>query len=190
MMDFPGDIYIPLAEWADSALKWLLFHWKPFFGAINTGVLFLLSYVESFFLWLPWWSVPLIAGLAAWRVIRLWWGGLLIALLMFATGALGYWEPTMFLLAIVASAVIIALVLGLPAGIIMARSDFLEKVLSPVLDFMHRAPVFIFLVLALVFFGTGKAPALIATVVYAAPPLIRLTSSGIRQSPASIVEAA
>ena len=190
MLEFPGAIHIPLAEWADAVINWLLTNWSPFFGIINESVLFILSYIERFLLWLPWWVVVLAVGLIAWRAMRLWWGGLLIALFLVFIGALDYWELTMSMLAIVITAVIISLLLGLPTGILMARVNPVETVLKPLLNAMHKIPSFVYLILALMFFGIGKAPAVIATVIYAAPPVIRLTNFGIRQAPEGVIEAA
>ena len=190
MFDFPAFIQVPLAEWVDAAVKWLLTSWSPFFDTTSRSTLYVLGYIERFLLWMPWWAVVVLVGLAAWRATRLWWTGLLVAAFLVLIGAFNYWELTMITMAVVIAAVIIALLLGIPIGIIMARIRFVEAILSPVLNFMHKIPSFIFLILALMFFGLGKAPAVIATVIYAAPPVIRLTNAGIRQAPEGVIEAA
>ena len=102
----------------------------------------------------------------------------------------GYWDLAMMTLAIVTSSVLISLFLGIPTGIVMARSDFVESLLRPFLDGMQTMPSFVYLIPALMFFGLGKVPAVFATIIYAAPPVIRLTNVGIRQVPESVVEAA
>ena len=190
MFDFPTFIQVPLAEWVDAAVNWLLTNWSPFFGTISRSTLYVLGYIERFLLWMPWWAVVLSVGLAAWRATRLWWTGLLMAAFLVLIGAFNYWELTMITMAVVIAAVIISLLLGIPIGIIMARVKFVEAILSPVLNVMHKIPSFIFLIVALMFFGLGKAPAVIATVIYAAPPVIRLTNAGIRQAPEGVIEAA
>jgi glycine betaine/proline transport system permease protein len=96
----------------------------------------------------------------------------------------------MMTLAIVIAAVIISLVIGIPAGIIMARSNTIESIFRPALDAMQTMPSFVYLVPALMLFGLGKVPAVFATVIYAMPPVIRLTNVGIRQVSSSVVEAA
>ena len=190
MFDFPTFIQVPLAEWVDAAVNWLLTSWSPFFGTISRSTSYVLGYIERFLLWMPWWAVVGLVGLAAWRATRLWWTGLLMAAFLVLIGAFNYWELTMITMAVVIAAVIISLLLGIPIGIIMARVKFVEAILSPVLNVMHKIPSFIFLIVALMFFGLGKAPAVIATVIYAAPPVIRLTNAGIRQAPEGVIETA
>ena len=115
---------------------------------------------------------------------------MLMALLLFTIGALGYWEMTMSVLAVVTAGVIAALLLGLAMGIIMARFDRLEALLKPVLDFMYKTPSFVYLIVAVMFFGIGMAPATIATIIYTTPVIMRMTNYGIRNAPAGVVEAA
>jgi glycine betaine/proline transport system permease protein len=105
-------------------------------------------------------------------------------------GSFGYWDLAMMTLAIVIAAVMISFVVGIPTGIIMAGSDRVEGIIRPILDAMQTMPSFVYLIPALMLFGLGKVPAVFATVIYAAPPVIRLTNVGIRQVPESIVEAA
>jgi len=190
MFEFPAAIQVPLAEWIDAVIQWLLTHWGPFFDIVNGSVLTVLTYIERLLIWLPWWVVVLVVGLIAWRVTRLWWAGLLMAAFLVLIGSFGYWEITMTTLALVIAAVIISLALGILTGIIMARNNVVQAVLKPILDAMHKIPSFIFLILAIMFFGLGPAPAVIATFLYATPPVIRLTNLGIREAPKGVVEAA
>ena len=113
-----------------------------------------------------------------------------MAVFLLLIGSFGYWDFAMMTLAIIISAVIISLALGIPTGIIMARSNRVESILRPVLDAMQTMPSFVYLIPALMLFGLGKVPAVFATVIYAMPPVIRLTDVGIRQVPQSVVEAA
>ena len=112
-------------------------------------------------------------------------GGFLLIIGMF-----GYWDLAMMTLAIIFAAVLISLVIGIPTGILMARSDGAANVLRPLLDAMQTMPSFVYLIPALMFFGLGKVPAVFATIIYAIPPVIRLTNVGIRGVPESVVEAA
>lgn len=190
MLEFPELLRIPLADWIDAIMSWLLTNWAAFFDAIGDAILFVLLYIERFLLWIPWFVIVLLVGLVAWRVMRLWWAGLIMAVFLVLIGSFGYWDFAMMTLAIIISAVIISLALGIPTGIIMARSNRVEAILRPVLDAMQTMPSFVYLIPALMLFGLGKVPAVFATVIYAVPPVIRLTNVGIRQVPQSVVEAA
>ena len=190
MFEFPEFLSIPLAEWIDAGMSWLLTNWAVFFDAVGDGILFGLLYIERFLLWLPWFVIVLLVGLLAWRVMRLWWAGLLMAVFLLLIGSFGYWDLAMMTLAIIIAAVIISLALGIPTGIIMARSNLVESIIRPVLDAMQTMPSFVYLIPALMFFGLGKVPAVFATIIYAVPPVIRLTNVGIRQVSPDVVEAA
>ncbi len=110
--------------------------------------------------------------------------GLLVVLSM------GLWIPTVESLALVLSATLFALVLGIPIGIGAARSPTIDQVIRPILDFMQTMPAFVYLIPAVIFFGLGKVPGAMATLIFAMPPAVRLTSLGIRQVPSEVVEAA
>ncbi|MEA2085633.1 MAG: proline/glycine betaine ABC transporter permease [Chloroflexota bacterium] len=190
MFEFPEFLSIPLAEWIDAGMSWLLTNWAVFFDVVGDGILFGLLHIERFLLWLPWFVIVLLVGLLAWRVMRLWWAGLLMAVFLVLIGSFGYWDLAMMTLAIIIAAVIISLALGIPTGIVMARSNLVESIIRPVLDAMQTMPSFVYLIPALMFFGLGKVPAVFATIIYAVPPVIRLTNVGIRQVSPDVVEAA
>lgn len=105
-------------------------------------------------------------------------------------GSFGYWDLSMMTLAIIIAAVILSLGIGIPTGIVMARSNLVESIIRPILDAMQTMPSFVYLIPALMLFGLGKVPAVFATIIYAVPPVIRLTNVGIRQVPPSVIEAA
>lgn len=190
MFEFPEFLSIPLAEWVDAGMSWLLTNWAVFFDAVGDGILFGMLHIERFLLWLPWFVIVLLVGLLAWRVMRLWWAGLLMATFLVLIGSFGYWDLSMMTLAIIIAAVIISLALGIPTGIVMARSNLVESIIRPVLDAMQTMPSFVYLIPALMFFGLGKVPAVFATIIYAVPPVIRLTNVGIRQVSPDVIEAA
>ncbi|MBA7506650.1 Glycine betaine/choline transport system permease protein OusW [subsurface metagenome] len=190
MLEFPEFLRVPLADWIDAIMSWLLTNWAALFDAIGDTILLVLLYIERFLLWIPWFVIVLLVGLVAWRVMRLWWAGLLMAVFLVLIGSFGYWDFAMMTLAIIITAVIISLGMGIPTGIIMARSNRVEATLRPLLDAMQTMPSFVYLIPALMLFGLGKVPAVFATVIYAMPPVIRLTNVGIRQVPQSVVEAA
>ena len=96
-------------------------------------------------------------------------------------GAIGLWDLMYETLSIVLASVVISLLIGLPVGIMISGSDRANVIVRPILDTMQTMPVFVYLIPAVLFFGLGKAPAVIATTIYAIVPVIRLTSHGIRQ---------
>lgn len=189
-MKFPETIQIPLDVWTDKAMDWVLNTFGGFFDVLGTGILKFMLMVEKFWLWLPWPVLVIGTGLLAWRVMGKWWSGLLMAAMLFFMGTLGYWELSMRTLSLVTSAVIVSLAIGIPLGIMMASSNTFESVIKPLLDGMQTMPSFVYLIPALMLFGLGKVPALFATIIYAVPPVIRLTNVGIREVSPSVVEAA
>jgi len=162
---------------------------------ITYSTLFGLLGIERFLLWLPWFLVVIAVGYTAWRVIHKWGAGLLVEIGLiligsFRFGSIGYWDLAMGTLAIIATSVLISLVIGIPIGIFMARSDRIESFLRPQLDAMQTMPSFVYLIPVMMLFSLGKVPAVFATIIYAMPPVIRLTNSGIRQVSKSAIEAA
>lgn len=159
------------------------------------SILFGLNGIKGILLDLPWWLVVLAVGYAAWRTTQKWWAGPLMAGFMviigsFSYGELGYWDLAMETLSIVITSVIVCLIIGIPTGILMARSDRIESIIKPQLDAMQTMPSFVYLVPVMMLFSLGKVPATFATILYAVPPVIRLTNTGIRQVPKNVIEAA
>ncbi|MBN9031274.1 proline/glycine betaine ABC transporter permease [Rhizobium sp. YJ-22] len=149
-----------------------------------------LNFLEDLFVSTPWIVVLLIMMAivyAASRNIRITLG---TAVSMMLIGAVGLWNDTMVTLAIVTVATLIAILVGLPIGILMARSDRLQSIVNPILDVMQTMPSFVYLIPVVVIFGIGKVPGLIAVVIYAVPPMIRLTNLGIRLVDKEVLEAA
>jgi len=188
--DFRGGYYeLPVADVVNVGMDWLLITLDPFFDAIKAAMAFLLNNLEDFMLWLPWWVTIIFIALIAWRV-----AGSRIAIFsivaMYFILSLGLWELCMETLALIATAVLVSLVIGIPIGILAARSDRVDNIVRPVLDAMQTMPAFVYLIPALMFFGIGTVPGVIATVIFAVPPAVRLTNLGIRQVPKDLVEAA
>lgn len=165
---------------------WLfVFFFEPLSAVIDFG----LRRVEDLLLWLPWlvvivgtfWLGERIGGL------RL---GLLTAVCLVPMGLFGLWAESMQTLSLMVTAVLFALAIGIPVGIWTARSPRAEKLLRPVLDAMQTMPAFVYLIPVLLFFGVARVPSIIATIIYALPPIIRLTNLGIRTVPADALEAA
>jgi glycine betaine/proline transport system permease protein len=190
MLEFPEWLTIPLAEWVDDVMHWVLTNWGAAFDAVGDVILQMLLGIEKFLLLIPWFVIVLLVFAIGWWAMRRWWAGLILAGMLTIIGTFGYWDLAMMTLAIIITSVIISLVVGIPTGILMARSDRIEAIIKPQLDAMQTMPSFVYLIPALMLFGLGKVPAVFATVIYSVPPVIRLTNVGIRQVSHSVVEAA
>ena len=191
MLEFPENwiVRADIQRWIDTAIDWVVKNWDPIFSAINIGVLAIQVPLEKFLLWLPWWFVIGVVGLLAWRVVGRNIAAVAMALL-FLMGVLGLLDFAMQTLAILVTATLLAVGIGMPLGILGAKSDRLDAIIRPILDGMQTMPSFVYLVPAIMLFGLGKTPAIMATLIYAVPPLIRLTNLGIRQVDPEVVEAA
>jgi len=146
--------------------------------------------LEKLLLAVPPWAVLLAVAALAWHALRR--TGIVLALVLglYLIGCFGLWDKLMQTLALMLVSTTLTLLIGLPLGIWMSGSPRLRKVLEPVLDVMQTLPTFVYLIPVLMLFGLGKVPAVLATVIYALPPLVRLTDLGIRQVDKEVVEAA
>ncbi len=190
MMEFPEFLRIPLAGWIDAIVSWIVVNLGAVLDVIGDVLLGVLVGIEKVLLWIPWFVILIAVGFLAWYAIRKWWAAPLMIVFLLVIGSFGYWDLAMMTLAIIFAAVILSLAIGIPTGILMAQSDRFANVLRPVLDAMQTMPSFVYLIPALMFFGLGKVPAVFATIIYAVPPVIRLTNVGIRGVTQSVVEAA
>ena len=145
--------------------------------------------MEQLLLWLPWWAVLIGFSAFAWLASRSAKIMATVALLIFLIGVIGVWEQAMATVALMLVSTLMAVFLGLPIGVLMSRSNRVQGIALPVLDIMQTMPIFVYLIPFVMLFGPGKIPALLATIVFAIPPVIRLTNLGIRQVDAEIVEA-
>ncbi len=182
-------IQIPLDDWFADAINWLTLNYRPAFQSAKAPIEFLLDAVNGALQWLPPIAFILIVGFLAWR-----WAGPRIAAFAVVAfvliGMIGLWSLTMVTLSMVAASVLVCLILGLPLGILAARSDRFQAFLRPVLDVMQTTPAFVYLVPVVMLFSIGTVAGVIATIIFALPPLIRLTDLGIRQVPEDVIEAA
>lgn len=186
---FPEDIRLPLEGWVNAGLDWLVVGYGAYFDAINRFILSFLIQIEWVLRTLPWWAITaLIAGLA-FHATRSWKLPLTVIIGLVLIGTLGLWDLAMQTMALMLLAVIISVLIGVPMGVVMATSDRLRKFMHPVLDAMQTLPPFVYLVPAVMLFGLGKVPAIVATVIYAVPPLVRLTDLGIRMVDPEVMEA-
>lgn len=181
---------IPLGEWVNVFITWLVRNYGVFFESLSNALLQFILAFEGFFRSLSWPWVAGVAALLGWLFTRRVFFALGMGFAVWLIEALGLWDKGMQTLALVLASVVISVALGLPLGILMGRSDRFRGVMLPILDAMQTMPSFVYLIPALLLFGLGKVPALIATVIYAVPPMIRLTDLGLRLVSREVVEAA
>lgn len=178
-----------IGPYVEIAIKWLNKSFAGFFDVINTVIGGFIRALEDLLL-LP----PAILLIAIVTVVAYRYAGKRIALFSFLGLTLIYamelWGLTMSTVAMVLSSAFIALLFGIPLGILSAKSDSINKVIKPILDFMQTMPAFVYLIPAVLFFGLGKVPGSVATVIFSMPPVVRLTNLGIRQVPSDVIEAA
>ncbi|MDY7028473.1 MAG: proline/glycine betaine ABC transporter permease [Spirochaetota bacterium] len=190
MFEFPEAVRIPVGDWVDSIMDWIITNLKPLFDFIGDVGLQILLAVEDVLMFVPWFVFVPLVGVAAWKTLGSVRKGAFMALLLFLVGTFGYWDHAMTTLSVVIVSVAVSIMLGIPSGILMSRSNRLEAILKPVLDAMQTMPSFVYLIPALMLFGLGRVPATFATIIYAIPPVIRLTNVGIREVPSDVIEAA
>ena len=173
---------------ADSIVSWLLGNGGALFSLINTVILVLTAIVEQLLnAPSPWLFALVVALLGLWRVSATF--GLLSLLGLNLVQAMGLWEPMVSSLALVLTASLLALAIGLPLGVLAARQRSIWQLTRPLLDLMQTMPAFVYLIPAVMLFSTGAVPSVIATLIFAMPPVVRLTVLGIRQVPADLIEA-
>ncbi len=181
---------LQVSKAVDRGVDWMVVNWDPFFRAVNLVLLhYLLLPLERWLLGLPWW---LVVGAVAFISLQLVGRGfsLLATGMMLVLAVFGLMALAMTTLAIVLVSALVAVAVGVPTGIAMAKSNRLDATIRPVLDLMQTMPSFVYLIPIMMLFGLGKVPAILAVFIYAVPPIIRFTSLGIRQVDASVIEAA
>ncbi len=180
---------IPLDEWIQTFVDWLVLNYREFFQIIKVPVEISLEGLEWIFFNLPPWLTIAAFAYAAWR-----YAGKRVTVFTVLTflliGYLGLWEDTMTTLAMVICSVIFCAVAGIPLGILAGRSDRFEMLMRPFLDAMQTTPAFVYLIPVVMLFSIGTVSGILATIVFALPPIIRLTSLGIRQVHPELIEAA
>ncbi|RWX78373.1 proline/glycine betaine ABC transporter permease [Neorhizobium lilium] len=193
LCSFPaiGDQYIREARKViDDGFKGIVREYGFVIDAVTQPLQVFLNSFERLFTGSPWILVLIVMlaiVYAGSRSIKITIG---TAMGMCAIGLMGLWNDAMITLAITTVATLIAIVIGIPIGILMARSDRIQGSINPMLDVMQTLPSFVYLIPVVVIFGIGKVPGLIAVVIYAVPPMIRLTNLGIRLVDKEVLEAA
>ncbi len=180
---------IPLRDWIADGVDLLIERYGVLFDGFSAVVFFMVDGLKDLFMM----GHPLIL-MGVFVALTIWMAGwkaaLLAALGLLLTENIGLWPAFVETLALVLTAEVLVVVVGIPLGILAAGSDRVDTLLRPVLDFMQTMPAFVYLIPAVMFFGLGLVPGVMATFVFAIPPLVRLTNLGIRQVPQDLIEAA
>ncbi|WP_068311276.1 ABC transporter permease [Polycladidibacter hongkongensis] len=170
-------------------VDFLVINFGDSFEAFSNFILFFLVKLERVLRAADPIIILLLIGALAYASSRKWALSIAMMAAMWFIGTLGLWQQAMQTIAIMLIAVLISIILGIPTGVAAARSDRFRSFINPVLDLMQTIPAFVYLIPAAMLFGLGKMPAILATVIYAAPPLVRLTDLGIREVDGEVVEA-
>lgn len=179
---------LPVDTWVESGLNWLVEHGRPVFQAIRVPIDFILTTFETALVSTPSPFMLLILFMLAWQFSNLRLGFATAASLIFI-GLIGAWSQAMVTLSLVMTSVFFCLLIGLPLGIWLARSNTAAKFIRPILDAMQTTPAFVYLVPIVMLFGIGNVPGVVVTIIFALPPVVRLTILGIQQVPAELIEA-
>lgn len=191
LTDFPTQrsLRIGVADAIKAWFEWAKRAGEGFFGVLTSGVWHLLDGVETIFVGTPWPVVMGLTALLAWLT-----GGTRVAIFSLAAlaylGVLGFWEKAMTTVSLLGAAALVSIALGIPLGIYCARRPRVFAWVRPVLDFMQSMPSFVYLIPVVAFFGAGKPAAIVATLIFGSPPVVRLTVLGLQQVPESVREAA
>lgn len=186
---FDLDNYVlPMDDWIQDAIEWLALHFRPTFLAIKWPVEELLTFIESGLLATPPILFLLIFTALSWRMAG---RGLAIftAIALFFIMLLGIWPEAMTTLALIATAIVVCVLIGIPTGIMCARNETAWRIVRPILDIMQTTPSFVYLIPVVMLFGVGTVPGAVAVIVVAVPPLIRFTNLGIRMVDRELIEA-
>lgn len=186
----------------EALIDWLQNNFEPFFDAMTVVIGSTITFLEEVLLFLPSWAMILLFTALAWWVASRGVGlftligmGLLeqFQFTLFGTEfiiGMDFWQITMETLALILTATLLSLLIGIPIGIWAAKNDVVDATVRPILDFMQTMPAFVYLIPAVVLFGLGAVPGVIATFIFATPPCVRLTNLGIRQVSEEAIEAA
>ncbi len=181
--------HFPLEDWTNRFVDdWLLPVTGDFFEAISNGLRVFINNVTDLLIAIPPELLVLILVLVAWKISGK--GVALFALIgSIYLGSVDLWDAAMQTVSIVIVSTLISVVVGIPLGILATLNKTMARVVRPILDFMQTLPSFVYLIPAILLFGLGNVPAVIATFVFATPPAVRMTTLGIQQVPADVVEA-
>ncbi|KQQ75063.1 glycine/betaine ABC transporter [Rhizobium sp. Leaf321] len=177
-----------IGDGIDTAVNYILDNFSPFLDLIASAIGFVTGTIQDALL-----ALPMPVGIAIFVALSLWrvglGFGLLTGIALWLVDHMGLWSAMMETLSLVIASTLMAMIIGLPLGIAMARKDSVAAIVRPILDLMQTMPAFVYLIPAAMFFGLGAVPGAIATVIFAMPPVVRLTNLGIRQVHHEFIEA-
>lgn len=188
MGNFP-DLQTNLGYYADLVVSFLDETFEGFFDFIFFIASRTINGIESFLTWMPWFVFIIIIFLLGWYFQSVL-AGVVFSAFIFLIGTFGLWEDMMMTIAIIVTAVVISLLIGIPMGVWMSFSKVISNIIRPILDAMQTMPSFVYLIPAIFFFGLGNVSAIFATLIYALPPVIRLTELAIRGVDKEVIESA
>lgn len=189
LLHFPETWHVDLTAPIDNFVKHINQAYGDFFNEVKILLGKSINSIEHMLNMLPWWLVIGITGFAGRYLTGKTFYGFLYGLGLFSIGCFGYWSLMNETLAVIITSVILSLLIGLPIGIMVSTIPMANKLLRPLLDAMQTMPTFVYMIPAVMLLGPGKVPAVLATIIYAVVPVIRLTSHGIQQVDQDIVEA-
>ncbi|MCZ2258357.1 ABC transporter permease [Sporosarcina sp. G11-34] len=188
MFEFP-DIRFPIGDSVQSFVEFLAANFDALFDFIFVIASASIKGLEAGLLAIPWWLFIVLIFLLGWYFTNLP-GGILFGVFLFLIGSFDLWAETMITVSIVLISVLLSLIIGIPLGILMAFNKTVSVITRPILDAMQTMPSFVYLIPVIFFFPLGNVPAVIATVIYALPPVMRLTELAIRNVDKEVVESA
>ncbi len=186
---FPFQIKIDVQA-IDDAVRNFAITFDVVLRMIRNGLNGLLNSIQSLLTVIPWWAFVILVIFLGFKQTGKIKTGIAYGLMLFVIGVVGLWGLMLTTLSIVIASVALSILMGFPIGILISASDRANRWVRPILDTMQTMPVFVYLIPAVLLFGLGKTPAVIATTIYAIVPIIRLTNLGIRQVDTEVVEAA
>jgi len=180
---------LPLDEWIEKLVAFLKQYFPMVFSAISDAVEWLTKGLVTILSIGPPLLLIVVLALLAWWIVN-WRLGLFTLIGLGLIDNLGYWSETIDTLALILISVLFSIIIGVPIGIWMSQKRSVQTIVTPILDFMQTMPAFVYLIPAVVFFSLGVVPGVIATIIFAMPPTVRLTNLGIRQVDEELIEAA
>lgn len=186
---FPKSISINIQDPINNAIDYMLVSWDAFFEGLTAFLRAMLNAVGTVINLIPWWLLIVLVFFLTLKMTKKLSRAIFYSILLFFIGTIGLWSLMYQTLTIIVASVLISLLLGFPLGILISFSKRSYAIVRPILDTMQTMPSFVYLIPAVMLLGLGNSPAVIATTIYAIPPIVRLTCHGIQQVNAEVVEA-
>ncbi|MGO3869870.1 MAG: ABC transporter permease [Alcaligenes sp.] len=181
----PRALRLPIDQFVGD----LVANYSSTLRAMTQPLLDMLVFMESILRSSPWWAVVLVVVVLGWVASRRVLFSVAMGGMLFVIGLIGLWDAAMQTLALMIVAVFLSVLIGIPLGLLMASFNWLRRIMMPILDVMQTMPSFVYLIPVVMLFNLGKIAALIATIIYAIAPVIRLTDLGIRLVDSEVLEA-